>query len=351
MLNPASPVRRFCFSATLLVACTGGDPTDDTDNADNTGDTDPVVDTEVVTGFESISIWPFGGCARSFDDELTCWGSAGTAPTEPVTTYSAHEQSCAVTEAGDLTCWWHNVAPTLQTPAPDDTTFVQVSTWNRTGCGIDEAGAISCWGNDEEEGEAVFCDDTLADVPAGTFTSVSVGPSTICAVGDDASLACWGCDTAGQATPPSGVTFMSVSVGQLHACGVSTADDLRCWGIQDGGATDARQVTGMPDRGTFVSTSAGRQSSCALDNQGLPVCWGDTLQYGSPPPNKLVSVEDNSRGGCGIRFDNNEIACWGQRAYADDAPVTWWSPDDGDTDVDTDTDSDDASTDAPNNPY
>ena len=160
-------------------------------------------------------------------------------------------------------------------------------------CAITAAGEVSCWG----EG---YSASTIIPLPSKA-TSVIVTPSTSaafnasnCALMDDGRSICFGA-TPGQLTQVGGNhAYTVLDVGRYHACGVRSDGDMYCWGSNARGnlGTGSADANAHPDPEKviapekFSSVEVGDYSTCGLALSGKVYCWG--LGYSStgasPPP-------------------------------------------------------------------
>lgn len=105
--------------------------------------------------------------------------------------------------------------------------------------------------------------------------------------------------------PPPG-SFASISMGQDHVCALQEDGLPVCWGSRAGG-----QAT-PPEGERFKQISAGYDHTCALREDGAPVCWGaDSYGQSSPPDGATFS--DISSGfyyTCGLDQEGTP-SCWG----------------------------------------
>ena len=75
----------------------------------------------------------------------------------------------------------------------------------------------------------------------------------------------------------SGVTdAIAISTGHDHACTLHQDHAIRCWG-----STGRQPEPGIP----LTQVSAGSYYSCAVNIDGLAVCWGDGFSGRTTPPN------------------------------------------------------------------
>ena len=141
---------------------------------------------------------------------------------------------------------------------------------------------------------------TSATVRLATYpmqrSTFTVGGWHSCALDTGGQAWCWGGEGNGELGNGSlakedlqspvkvagGRAFTSISAGTRHTCALDSAGKAWCWGsdyygqVGDGAASQADKVAPVPVAGghTFVSISAGRGVTCALDRAGKAWCWG-----------------------------------------------------------------------------
>lgn len=201
-------------------------------------------------------------------------------------------QTCAVTSGGAARCWGYNEdgelgdGSILWSSTPRDvvglsTGVVQVSTGYWTSCALTDAGAVSCWGYGVRGEDIVTTPVEVSGFSDGPV-AIAVGNVMACVVTVGGGVNCW--TTDGVDTPHAldglDAGVVQLSVGDLHACAVMESGAVRCWGGNlDGalgdGTTDDRphpvDVLGITDA---VLVAAGGIHSCALTSVGAVKCWG-----------------------------------------------------------------------------
>jgi len=163
--------------------------------------------------------------------------------------------------------------------------------------GIEFGGVLNCWGTKLD-----YHFDEFDTFPEGNYIQVSAGNLNSCAIRIDQTIQCWG---QSKFAPPG--EFIQVSVAQFHACGLRKDQTVVCWGNNEHGE-------GRPPNEKFVQISTAKHWSCGLQTSGYATCWGYSLYSpkAKPPPDILfrqIAISDDH--GCGIRFDDGGIVCWG----------------------------------------
>ena len=195
---------------------------------------------------------------------------------------------------------------TVQPATPPPLRFKAVSVGELQSCGLLTDGTPLCWGRRSVEGVGT-------DTPQGEFVSISRGGHT-CALRGDGTPVCWDFAEEGE-----------------HTCRESENGDIYCrldgQGVpsattsdRNGGTTASRTISIIagyydqtpPANQRFKAISVGWTHSCALQEDGTPVCWGSN-QYGkaSPPPGeKFTAISSGTGHTCAIRLDGTTL-CWG----------------------------------------
>jgi alpha-tubulin suppressor-like RCC1 family protein len=230
------------------------------------------------------------------------------------------EHTCAVFSQGVL-CWGNGrygqvgreVADRAFPPAPVPGTqgAVAVATGTRHSCALMDDGRVRCWGEliDETTDEPTSTAEATL-VPGVTDAKlIAAGGGQSCAARKD-DVVCWGANGSGQlgngTTDPSarpqavpglrGALHLAAGGGEFdgqlvgHTCAVDRDFNVLCWGRNDegqlGNGTTASSlnpviVLARPDRDDEIylndvgEIDLGLAHSCARDNDGPLVCWGD----------------------------------------------------------------------------
>ena len=110
-------------------------------------------------------------------------------------------------------------------------------------CAVTAAGDVSCWGR-SAEGEA--------GTHPGPFTQVSAGGHHDCALTETGAADCWGENTYGESTDQPG-PYALVVAGWMHTCALTLSGAADCWGRNDFGQSDDQ-----PGPFTDLTISGGR---------------------------------------------------------------------------------------------
>jgi alpha-tubulin suppressor-like RCC1 family protein len=127
-------------------------------------------------------------------------------------------------------------------------------------------------------------------------TAIAAGAQHTCALKKDGTVACWGYNYLQQlgdgsqddATTPVAVKGLSgvtaIATGSNHVCALKKDGTASCWGhnyqgqLGDGTSKEYPPVRASPvavkGLAGINSIAAGGQSTCALKNDGVAMCWG-----------------------------------------------------------------------------
>ena len=122
---------------------------------------------------------------------------------------------------------------------------------------------------------------------------------------ENQEIQCWGDNGYGQLNAPNG-TYAFISSNENTSCAIDENGQPICWGH------DYYDLMGDIPEGTYTSIYSGSNHICALDVDNYVRCWGDAGYYGvTKPPNKryqkLGLGQDYA---CALDFFGN-IDCWG----------------------------------------
>ncbi len=252
-------------------------------------------------------------------------------------------QTCAVVTGGAAKCWGYNEDGELGdgsiewSSSPRDVAglgseVVQVSTGYWTSCALTNAGAVSCWGYGIRGEDIVTQPVAMGDF-GGRVVSIAVGNTLGCALTEVGGVSCW--TTDGVDTPHAiegvGAGVVQLSAGDLHACAVLESGGVRCWGgnldgeLGDGTTEDRPQAVDVVGITDAVAVAAGAIHSCALTSAGAVKCWGanyygglgnGTTEDALTPvdvagiDSGAVSLAAGAEHSCAA-MENGTVMCWG----------------------------------------
>jgi len=205
---------------------------------------------------------------------------------------SVGNHECALLVDERVVCWgWHDGWGGLgrgQTDSPDPEVpapvvglsgIGRVAVGREFSCALSTAGEVSCWGSNSQgtlgrglDSNALYSDPTPGLVVGlGPVAELEVHGDIACAVTEAGEVYCWGetnylfqeadkpDKTSGIELAPVAISYVSdavqVSTQGFVACALQTSNEVVCWGLSGAGATG---------NGRFESGE---------DYSGLPVVW------------------------------------------------------------------------------
>jgi alpha-tubulin suppressor-like RCC1 family protein len=271
------------------------------------------------------------------------------------------DHTCAVKSDGTAWCWGNGITGQLglisvtraRTPrlVIGSYSTVAISSGASYWCELLAKKAVLCTGanargqlGDGSTGAAQFPQDVLG---LNAATAVRAGKTTTCAI-NAGSVWCWGDGTRGQLgdgnlndgpiTAPvqvqSVANIVDASVGDSHVCAVRNDGIVLCWGDSANGKlgndlgspiTFPTPVTGLNG---VKAVALGDRHSCALKTDGTVWCWGDNAlgQLGIGAPSEGTNHAAQVPGLTGVTQIASESAttcavksdgtawCWGDGA-------------------------------------
>jgi len=241
--------------------------------------------------------------------------------------------ACAVTADRKAVCWGDNRYGQLGNGATAGSeTPVRVSRLSnvtalaageRHTCAALATGRVECWGANDlgQLANLTMRATSMPELtPVGPATQIAAGRGHTCAVLINGAVVCWGDNRTGQtgaqrhsrARPslpvivPNVVQAVSVAAGAEHSCAVQEDGRVLCWGDNHFGQLGhgIREDHSFPPRpvpvdGKARAVTAGRLHTCALLRDGTVECWGrgidgqlgDGLKRDSPRPVRVLRVD------------------------------------------------------------
>ena len=309
-------------AALLLGAC-----------ADRTSPTAPTTRSEpsqllVATpvSFSQVITGGFHSCAVSTAGEISCWGSNPYGPLSPpagvqsgiAEVSGAYSHVCALSTAGAVACWGDNEWGETTVPPAAQAGIARVSAGGAHTCALSTSGTVLCWGYFTGYGSLV------PPAAQSGVTQLSVGGQFTCTLGTTGSPFCWDREGRPQSIPVASQTGIArISAGADYTCTVSTGGTVDCWG----GYNSHGQSTVPPAAlSGMAQVSAGDQHTCAVSTTSTVLCWGrDDVGQATVPPavqGNAVQVSVGRYHTC-ARSTAGTVTCWGYAFYgATTVPTT-----------------------------
>ena len=317
-----------------------------------------------ASGYQDLSVGLQHACAVTKKDQINCWGEEGPfgfisdapagdpdTPEERFVSVAAGAyESCAVSESGEITCWGSMPA------GWDDSVITEAPV------GLSPTGPMLFGG--AELGDEVSCtvtpfdgmgygvmmgsDPVTVDNTLPSASSVAIEPAEpghredlVCTANfsdDEQTLVEGAYEWTIDGGVIEGPNWEFVSAGSQHSCALDQAGQVVCWG-NDALPAVSHRMTGSG----YTWVSAGLLNyTCAIDSAGAVVCDGDDEVLGSPngggsgdaeTNNPAIFLESPETGtftqvvlgdnyACALDSEGG-IACWG--GYADGATAGEYS--------------------------
>ena len=140
---------------------------------------------------------------------------------------------------------------------------------------------------------------------------LAFGEQHVCWLQQDRQVLCDGSDSSGRVTVPaelSTTATVSVVAGREGSCAVDENGALRCWG------RNGDEQSALPaDLSPVTQLSLGDGHGCALHAGGVVSCWGNDTNGQATPPDALDLVVQLALGyehSCALQGDG-QVRCWG----------------------------------------
>ena len=262
---------------------------------------------------------------------------ARPAPAESGRIVSGGSHTCMITPDKTAECWGDNRygqlgdGTTADAKAPvkvhrlSYVVALAAGEWHT--CAVLATGPVKCWG-DNTQWQLGMMSPPRSSMPVltsvGPATTISAGGTHTCAILIDGEVVCWGDYRIGQTGvqgEPAAKPFLpvlvrgvvnavSIAAGGEHSCAVQQDGQLLCWGDDHFGqlGRGIREDHSFPPRpvalaGRALSVAAGRRHTCALLEDRTVQCWGEGIdgqlgdgsQKDSPAPVRVVAPEPGGK--------------------------------------------------------
>jgi len=153
---------------------------------------------------------------------------------------------------------------------------------------------VECWGYDSEIPDAVVAP-----------TEIAIGEEHICVIENEA-LNCWGDNNFNQIDIPLGINPVKLSSSANHTCVIETNGDAQCWGGSE--ATEI-PVSDLAMTLEVDEVAAGALHTCILQDT-TAICWGGVGS--NVPPDLVDSAVITAGDGHSCALSNEAVLrCWG----------------------------------------
>jgi alpha-tubulin suppressor-like RCC1 family protein len=242
-----------------------------------------------------------------------------------------------------------HVPPSLPAGATAPSEPPLIASGGAHACMVTSEKTVACWG-DNRYGQLGDGTTTNAAAPVGVahlgyVATVAAGEWFTCAALATGQVKCWGDNSQwqlGAATPRRSSTPILLSVGpamrlaagRTHACAILINGDVTCWGdnrtsqtgVQRGSLAKPSLPVMVPYVVDAIDVAAGEEHSCAVQEDGQLLCWGDNhfgqlghgvQEHHSFPPGpvpiagKAMAVAAGRRHTCALLRDRT-VQCWGE---------------------------------------
>lgn len=293
--------------------------------------------------------------------------AAATAAGPKIT--SGARTTCALSDAGAVSCWGENTKGALGNGNTDNTHVAQpviglsagvvdISVGESFACALRSNGSVVCWGNNSNGQLTPGAGDgdphpAPVEVPGiSGAVSVAASYSSVCVVLADATARCWGHNFYGQ-MGNAGITgsamhpivqvqgvsnIKEIDAANFGFCALIQDGTVSCWGMNWEGQL-GRMPVGFGEHSSTPATVAGiagatqfagGDAACVLIGaEAIVRCWGDNGYYGvgdpssptaSPSPvtvpgiSGVVRLMGSSDTKC-VWLADNSIRCWGFNSH------------------------------------
>lgn len=227
----------------------------------------------IINADAKVQCWGNNGSGQLGDDTYTSRSYAlPELLSDVIQLATGSYHSCALTQDDKVYCWGRNdfgqvgagiigapiKLPTQVQGLPPN--IAKISAGANQSCAITQGGELYCWG-DNSTGQLADGTDTASAAPKPItalmqVTQVSIGGLHLCAIDATNALYCWGGNARSQLgdgttqarMSPTRVMGLSdvksVTTGSAHTCALLTDDTFSCWGFN---------MYGSLGDGTFTS--------------------------------------------------------------------------------------------------
>lgn len=303
----------------------------------------------------SVAVGLNFACALTSAGVLTCWGAneagqlanesrtGSTTPTfvsaapSAISSINANGKRVCVL-ASDVYCWgdfpayiFPNEARNwVPTKVEGSSGALGVALGSDFGCLVFSNG-VSCWGaNDHGQlgnGTKVLSAALVAVIGISNVSQITVGDHFACSTDSNRDTYCWGQNSSGQlgisagvdqpTRIPTGATSSAyISAGTNNLCALKLTGEILCVGDSTSGQSGYLSTSAIPLTNSTASNlskvSAGADTSCAIDSNGLLQCWG-ALKPISTYGGTFSDVSVGNGSACAVTSEK-KLLCWGSNS-------------------------------------
>ncbi len=204
---------------------------------------------------------------------------------------------CVVDTNNNLECVSNEVAD-RHIPPDTITKYTAVDSGGQYSCAITDAGDITCWGN----ANFGVLNSPISSVP---FVAISAAEAHACALDSSGQVSCWGLNTNGQTdVPADNSDFVAIYTGSTGSCGTKSTGESICWS----NTTPYTDINGRSGIIDMQLANKNSETSCVVFNTGTHRCYG--IYQGIDPldDGPYTKVRSNSIMLCGLKT-NGDMDC------------------------------------------
>jgi alpha-tubulin suppressor-like RCC1 family protein len=260
-----------------------------------------------LTGVESVAAGGAHTVALKSDGTVVAWGSNSYGQTNVPAGLSSvaviaagYSHTVALKSDGTVIAWGGNFDGQTNVPA-GLAGVIAISAGNQHSVALKQDGTVVAWGK-----IWTGMGFTTATVPAELdhVIAIEAGGNHTVALKEDGTVVAWGASSAGQISPPLGLTAVAaIAAGGQHTIALKNDGTVVAWGYDNvGQATVPAELDGV------TAIAAGSFGSLALRSDGTLISWGEWETPGEF--HGLIGIESGSNHTLVIRRDGT-VAGWG----------------------------------------
>lgn len=232
------------------------------------------------------------GCGLTDKQEVRCWeglsqmqkGGPSRLVAKDVVGFShSGKRGCAVTQGGEVTCWWQNASsgPLIVENVPGVRGAIDTASTPSSTCVLMGNGDARCFPIDRpfSELDGALSVSKLTGLKDGI--AIDSTNTEFCAVTKGNKVQCW--PAAAIKSPPleHDVDATALSMASGYSCALETSGTVACWGRNYYGNVAPEQddvtitaPTRIPNLSDVVAIETSPSHACARTKSGAVECWG-----------------------------------------------------------------------------